>query len=72
MSNLSVSTIVAFLAYVMSTIPPHAIKNKLTTYGVRSEDNLYYWEELGRFWFDKKHQYAVIEMGANHPGEIEW
>ncbi len=27
---------------------------------------------LTLFGFDKKHQYAVIEMGANHPGEIEW
>ena len=24
------------------------------------------------FGMDRKHQYAVIEMGANHPGEIEW
>ncbi|MAS81101.1 MAG: UDP-N-acetylmuramoyl-tripeptide--D-alanyl-D-alanine ligase [Legionellales bacterium] len=27
---------------------------------------------LTLFEFDKKHQYAVIEMGANHSGEIEW
>lgn len=27
---------------------------------------------LTLFKLDKKHQYAVIEMGANHPGEIEW
>lgn len=27
---------------------------------------------LTLFGLDKKHQYAVIEMGANHPGEIEW
>jgi UDP-N-acetylmuramoyl-tripeptide--D-alanyl-D-alanine ligase len=27
---------------------------------------------LTLFGMDKKHQYAVIEMGANHPGEIEW
>ena len=27
---------------------------------------------LTMFGLDKKHQYAVIEMGANHPGEIEW
>ena len=26
---------------------------------------------LTLFGLDKKHQYAVIEMGANHPGEIE-
>ncbi len=27
---------------------------------------------LTLFGLDKKHQYAVIEMGANHLGEIEW
>jgi len=27
---------------------------------------------LTLFGLDKKHEYAVIEMGANHPGEIEW
>ena len=27
---------------------------------------------LTLFGLDTKHQYAVIEMGANHPGEIEW
>jgi hypothetical protein len=60
--TIAVVIAVAFLAYVMSTIPPHAIKNKLTTYGVRSEDNLYYWEELGRFWFDKKHQEKILHV----------
>ncbi len=27
---------------------------------------------LTLFGLDKTHKYAVIEMGANHPGEIEW
>jgi len=27
---------------------------------------------LTLFGLDKKHDYAVIEIGANHPGEIEW
>lgn len=27
---------------------------------------------LTLFGLDKKHKYAVVEMGANHPGEIEW
>ncbi|MFH2022367.1 MAG: hypothetical protein ABIJ33_03795 [Patescibacteria group bacterium] len=45
---------VAFLAYTMSTIPPHNIKQKITTYGIRIEDQIFYWQELGRFWFEKK------------------
>jgi UDP-N-acetylmuramoyl-tripeptide--D-alanyl-D-alanine ligase len=27
---------------------------------------------LTLFGLDKNHRYAVVEMGANHPGEIEW
>lgn len=56
---------VAFLTYVMATIPPHTIKNSITTFGVRNEDDIYYWEELGRFWFDKKHNDNIlyIEVG---------
>jgi len=45
---------VAFLAYIMSSIPPHDIKQKITTYGIRIEDQIYYWQELGRFWFEEK------------------
>ena len=45
---------VAFLAYIMSTIPPHDIKQKITTYGIRQDDQVFYWQELGRFWFEDK------------------
>ena len=55
---------VAFLAYVLSTIPPHQVRCKITTYGVRLENQLYYWEELGRYWFDEKYgqDMVVIEV----------
>ncbi len=45
---------VGFMAYVLATIPPQDITQQFTTYGIRIEKELYYWEELGRFWFDKK------------------
>jgi hypothetical protein len=57
---IAVVIAVAFLAYVMATIPPHTITNQLTTYGVRTEDNLYFWEELGFFWFEKKYSEDVL------------
>ena len=60
--TIAVVIAVAFLAYIMSTIPPHPIKNKFTTYGIRSEDNLYYWEELGRYWFSEKHGEKVLHV----------
>lgn len=45
---------VGFMTYVLATVPPQEIKQQITTYGVRIEKELYYWEELGRFWFDTK------------------
>jgi hypothetical protein len=51
---------VAFLSYVMATIPPHTVTNSFSTYGVRNESDFYKWEELGRFWFDKKHDDGIL------------
>jgi len=43
---------VAFLVYVLYSIPPGQAQNKITTYGIRTDDSIYYWEELSRFWFE--------------------
>ncbi len=51
---------VVFLIYVMNSIEPGIITNKLTNYGVRIEDELYYWDELGRFWIKEKYGQAVL------------
>lgn len=57
---IAVVIAVAFLAYIMATIPPHTVTNAITTYGIRNEDALYYWEELGRFWFETKNDDEVV------------
>jgi hypothetical protein len=51
---------VAFLSYIMATIPPHTITNSITTFGIHNENNLYYWEEMGRFWFEKKYDDLIL------------
>ena len=51
---------VAFLSYIMATIPPHTITNSITTFGIHNEKDVYYWDELGRFWFDKKHNDNIL------------
>ncbi len=51
---IAVVVSVGFLAYVLSSVPPENIVYKLTTYGVRVEDTIYYWDEMGRFWFEEK------------------
>jgi len=62
---------VAFLGYVLSSVPPHEAAYKITTFGIRVEDQLYYWEELGRFWFDEKFQqpFLLVEV-ARFPGRL--
>lgn len=68
---IAVVVSVGFLAYVLSSVPPHEVAIKLTTFGIRMENQLYYWEELGRFWFDEKfHQPLVHIETARFPGRM--
>lgn len=52
----------AFLTYVLSTIPPTQVANQITTYGIRQDKTIYYWEEMGRFWFDKKYGQPILHI----------
>lgn len=62
---------IVFLVYVLSTIPPQKVENKITTYGIRVDNGLYYWEELGRFWFEEKSGDEVLYIEtARFPGRI--
>ena len=62
---------VAFLVYVLSVIPPHDIAHKITTYGIHIEDRLYYWELMGRYWFDEKYDQVLLKIEvAQFPGRI--
>ena len=51
---------VAFLSYMLSSIPPHTVTVQLTNYGLRLEKELYYWEELGWFWFKEKYGQEMV------------
>jgi hypothetical protein len=67
---IAVVLAVAFLAYVLSAIPPEMVVNKITTYGIRTDNAMYYWEECGRFWYTSKYNQRLlhIEVGRfpNH------
>lgn len=53
---------VIFLAYIMYSTPPSIVVHKLTTYGIRIEDTLYYWNEMGRFWFTEKYNEPLLNI----------
>ena len=53
---------VGFLTYIMATIPPHDVLYKITSYGIRVDDNIYYWDEMGRFWFSQKYEDKLLNV----------
>jgi hypothetical protein len=62
---------VAFLAYVLSVVPPSIVSHSITTYGLRIEGNLYYWDEMGRYWFTEKYGQKLLHIEiARFPGRI--
>ncbi|MEA2056436.1 MAG: hypothetical protein U9O78_01820 [Patescibacteria group bacterium] len=68
---VAVVVAVAFLVYVLSVIPPEKITYKISNYGIRVGDNLYYWEEMGRFWLDKKYDFQLLMIETiRFPGRL--
>lgn len=62
---------VVFLFYVLQVIPPHDIDHKISTYGITVDGTLYYWEEMGRFWFDKKYDQLLLNVETlRFPGRL--
>ncbi len=62
---------VAFLAYVLSVVPPGMVKHALTTFGIRVEGTLYYWDEMGRFWMTQKYGQPLLHIEVmRFPGRI--
>ncbi len=59
---IAVVVTVAFLVYVLSSVPPQESRIIITSYGIRFDEQLYYWEELGRFWFDERNGQPVINI----------
>lgn len=56
---------VLFLYYVLSTVPPGKIRNKITNRGVNFGDSKYGWDLLLRFWFKKNLDSELLEFETN-------
>lgn len=57
---MAVVCAVAFLAYVINSVPPQDIMYQITTYGIRIGDRLYYWELMRRFWYGSKYDQELL------------
>ena len=69
---IAVVVSLAFVAYVLNTVPPEKIHNSITTFGIHTGDSLFYWEELGRFWFSepKGAHLLHVETARAFPGVL--
>ena len=43
-----------FVFWVLNTVSPGKINHKITSSGIETGGQVYKWEDLGRFWFNKK------------------
>lgn len=59
---IAVVVAIIFLVYVMSVVPPGMVKHALTTSGIRIENKLYYWEEMGTFWYTQKYGQKLLHI----------
>jgi hypothetical protein len=51
-----------FLAYVLSSVPPPQVENKITTKGVVIENKRYDWNLLYRFWFSQRWGSEILNI----------
>lgn len=63
---------VAFVVYVISSIPPVEIEHKIMPLGVLYGGHLYPWAQLGPFWFEEQHRQKVLVFHnkMQFPGQI--
>jgi len=62
----------AFVAYVLATVPPEEIEHKITTLGIDSAGHFYKWEELVNFWFGERWNQPILYITTKKafPGRL--
>lgn len=55
----------AFVVYVLATVPPDMVETKITTRGVTSAGHTYLWEKLVSFWFSEKYGKKILNLETN-------
>ncbi|SRR5258708_7847138 len=59
---IAVLVSLAFVSYVLASVPPDHHHISITSFGIHVGDQMYYWEELGRFWFSQKYKVNVLHV----------
>jgi hypothetical protein len=53
---------IAFVAYVLSSVPPEDTEHHITTQGITSSGHSYLWEELADFWFTERSGQTILHI----------
>lgn len=59
---IAVIVSLAFVSYVLAAIPPDPITISISTFGIHVGEQMYYWQELGRFWFTNKYGSEILHV----------
>jgi len=62
-----------FVIYVLSSVPPEPIKNKITTLGIETTEHFHRFEEMREFWFDEKYgqKMLVVHLLLGFPTHLQ-
>jgi multisubunit Na+/H+ antiporter MnhG subunit len=62
----------AFVAYILASVPPEIIENAVTTQGINTADRSYIWEELDDFWFTERRGFTILHVDTftSWPGRL--
>jgi hypothetical protein len=64
---------ILFVSYVLSTVPPENLHNKITTLGIQTAEHFHKWEEMNAFWFDAKYgqKMLVVRLIYGFPAHLQ-
>lgn len=54
----------AFVSYVLRTVPPETVTHKITSHGLVSGGHDYLWKDLKDFWFTERAHYPVLHINT--------
>ena len=63
---------VAFVIYVIYSIPPIEVGHKITPGGIENAGRFFSWNQLSSFWFEKKlnSEVLIIQTHLSYPAQI--
>lgn len=69
---IGVAMSVTFVSYMLATVPPEEIDNKITNHGVTTAGHSYLWAELADFWLVKKYGKTLLHINTlvGFPGRL--